>query len=67
MTTSKKASKRITGQNKKSNFSNEDIASRLVTKHVKIGSDEGQTTFYKGKPFPLVLSPAHDKVNFIQL
>ena len=47
--------------------SQEDIAPKLITEHVKIGTDEAQNTFYKGKPFPLVLTPAKEKLNFIQL
>ena len=43
-----------------------DIAQQLVTPLVKIGTDEAQTT-QNGKPFPLVLSPTEEGINFIQL
>ena len=43
-----------------------DIAQQLVTATVKIGTDEHQTT-QQGKPFPLVLQPAEEGINFIQL
>ena len=45
----------------------EDISPKLVTDMVKIGTDEAQTTHFEGKPFPLVLSPVNEKMNFIQL
>lgn len=47
--------------------SQEDITSKLVTEQVKIGTDDAQNTHFQGKPFPLVLSPAKEKMNFIQL
>jgi len=43
-----------------------DIAQQLVTGVVKLGTDPAQTT-QQGKPFPLVLSPAEEGINFIQL
>ena len=43
-----------------------DIAQQLVTPLVKIGTDEAQTT-QNGKPFPLVLQPTEEGINFIQL
>jgi len=39
-------------------------AQNLVSERVKIGSDEAQRT-QMGKPFPLVLEPAGEKMNFI--
>ena len=44
----------------------DDILAKLVNDMVKIGTDEAQTT-QKGKPFPLVLSPVNENMNFIQL
>ena len=43
-----------------------DLAQQLVTPLVKIGEDEAQKTSM-GKPFPLVLSPVEEDMNFIQL
>ena len=43
-----------------------DIAQQLVSPIVKIGTDEAQRTM-QGKPFPLVLSPAEEGINFVQL
>ena len=43
-----------------------DIAQQLVTSTVVIGTDPAQTT-QQGKPFPLVLSPAEEGINFVQL
>ena len=43
-----------------------DIAQRLETPLVRIGTDTGQRT-QMGMPFPLVLSPAEGNMNFIQL
>lgn len=43
-----------------------DIAQQLVTPLVKIGEDEAQRT-QQGKPFPLVLSPTEEGINFVQL
>ena len=39
----------------------------LVTATVKIGWEEGQVFDESGKPFPLVLQPAEEGINFIQL
>ena len=44
----------------------ETTAHSLETDLIHIGTMEGQTTVY-GKPFPLVLIPRKDKLNFIQL
>jgi len=41
-----------------------DIASQLVTPLVKIGEDAAQRT-QMGKPFPLVLSPVEECMNFV--
>ena len=39
---------------------------RMETMTVTIGWEEGQT-FHGNRPFPLVLKPAYEGVNFIQL
>ena len=44
----------------------DDIAQQLVSPLVKIGQDAAQR-ISKGKPFPLVLSPVEEGVNFVQL
>ena len=43
-----------------------DIALQLVSPLVKIGQDPAQR-ISKGKPFPLVLSPVEEGINFVQL